>query len=168
MMAAMFEQGLGARLGADRVLVQSAGFGPPGLPAIADAVDAMGRRNLDVSAHRSQQVSADLVQGVDVVLTAERDHVVKIAALSPQAFRYSMTMPEFLRLASGLPSGDRQGLTEWLQSLTADRSASGYLRADVDEINDPTGSAARVFERAVVELEQQCAETAQLLCGALR
>ena len=166
MMAAMLESMLGERLGADRVEVTSAGFGPAGIPAIEDAVDAMSRRHLDVSAHRSQQVTADLLADVDVVLTAERDHVVKVAALSPSVFRVTMTLPEFFQLAVADPFGGADDISGWLTGLTSQRTAGHYLRDDIDEIADPTGSPARAFEAAVVVLEQQCVEASGLLARA--
>ena len=166
MTAAMLGSLLDRRLGPGSAMVRSSGFGPAGLPAIDDAVDAMKRRGLDVSAHRSTETSQRLVDGADVILTAERDHVVKIAALSPGAFRRAMTLPEFLARASSseLPDGD-QTARIWVETLTADRLAAGYLRGDVPEIADPTGSAHRVFEAAVVVMEQQCTDAAAWLAS---
>jgi protein-tyrosine-phosphatase len=163
MMAAMLEAMLIERLGAGRAVTTSAGFGPAGIPAIVDAVEAMCRRGLDVSGHRSQQVTPILLEEADVVLTAERDHVVKIAALSPSAFPKTTTLPEFLQLAVRNPFRSQDGFSEWVRSLTSDRTAGQYLRADVDEIADPTGSPPRIFETAVVGLEQRCSETAGYL-----
>jgi protein-tyrosine phosphatase len=164
MMAAMLESMLGERLGTDGVQVRSGGFGPEGLPAIADAVEAMRRRGLDVSGHRSAPTTAALVNDADLVLTAEREHVVKIASLSPAAFRRTMTLPEFLAAAALAPI-DREtaDIRSWVQSLTEGRTASAYLREPVPEVADPTGSVPRAFERAVVEIEQQCHEVADWL-----
>lgn len=163
MMAAMLDSMIGERIGSGSVVVASAGFGPAGIPAIADAVDAMNRRDLDVSGHRSQQVTGELLGTADVVLTAERDHVVKIAALSPPSFPITMTLPEFLQLAVSDPFREHGDLSEWLRELTIDRKASQYLRADIDEVADPTGSPKRIFEAAVVALERNCAEAAGYL-----
>ncbi len=158
MMEAMLRSMLVERLGQDAVQIRSSGFGPVGLPAIDDAVDAMRRRGLDVSAHRSSTTTASLVDGADLILTAERDHVVRIAALSPDAFRRAMTLPEFLALTE---SGDRDPDLEvrtWAGSLTGERTASIYLRESIPEVADPTGSMPRAFEAAVVGIEQQCRE----------
>jgi protein-tyrosine phosphatase len=166
MMAALLERLLATELGVGAVMIRSAGFGPVGLPAIPDAVDAMERRGLDVSGHRSSETTARLVDGADVILTAERDHVVKIAALSPSAFPRAMTMPEFLdRAAAGAVGEATDGRTarERLAMLTADRAAGAYLRSAVPEIDDPTGRPTRAFEAAVVALEQQCVEAARWL-----
>jgi protein-tyrosine phosphatase len=164
MMAALLESFLRERLGADRVQVRSGGFGPEGLPAIADAVEAMRRRGLDVSGHRSRPVTVDDLTDVDVVLTAERNHVVRVAALSPQVFGRAMTLPEFLDRAH---AGERDvdDPSGWIPLLTADRTASAYLSSATPEIVDPTGSASRAFDAAVERLEQQCREASQLLVG---
>lgn len=168
MMAALLERMLTAALGVDVVMVRSAGFGPAGLPAIPDAVDAMERRGLDVSGHRSSEITTRLVDGADAILTAERDHVVKIAALSPPAFPRAMTLPEFVeRAAIAVPTegcGD-QAVRELMEMLTANRAAGEYLRSAVPEIDDPTGSPTRAFEAAVVALEQQCGDAARWLAA---
>ncbi len=154
MMAALIAQGLAVR-GID-VEVASAGFGPPGMPAIDDAVDAMARRGLDVAAHRSRQVAPDLLAPADLIVTAERDHVVKIAAMSPAVFTRTMTLPEVLSRTASVVGFDLDDVRAWAAALTADRRASEYLRADVPEVFDPTGSPRRAFEAAVVDIEAQC------------
>lgn len=162
MMAALVESMLTERLG--RVIVRSSGFGPVGLPAIDDAVAAMKRRGLDVSQHRSGSTTLALVDGADLIITAERDHVVKIAALSRSAFARAMTLPELLALAADVPlAPDGAGVREWAESLTAARTAGAYLREPVAEVADPTGSTPRAFEAAVVEIERQCGEVSALL-----
>lgn len=158
MSAALLDAMLVDRLGVGAANVLSSGFGPAGLPPIDDAVDAMSRRGLDVGEHRSTSTTASLVDGADLILTAERDHVVKIAALSPAAFRRAMTLPEFLAAAASAGDDADVGLRSWVESLTAERTASAYLREPIPEVADPTGSAPRVFEAAVVTIEQQCRE----------
>lgn len=163
MTAAMLASMLEAKLGPGVADVSSLGFGPEGLPSIPDAVDAMRRRGLDTSAHRSRKVTAENVDVADLVLTAERDHVVKIAALSPAAFRRSMTLPEFLDLAASADPEPGNTLRDWATALTAERTARAYLVADIGEIDDPTGTAPRHFEAAVVEMEEQCRRTVEYL-----
>ena len=160
MMAALLGSMFDDRLGPGAVQIRSSGFGPVDLPAIDDAVDAMRRRGLDVAHHRSSATTALLVDGADLVLTAERDHVVKIAALSPQAFRRTMTLPEFLAVAADSPVADdpAQDVRAWVESLTEHRSAGAYLRDPVPEVADPTGTPPRAFEASVVAIEQQCRE----------
>lgn len=168
MMAALLEAMLTARLGASSVVVRSSGFGPAGVPAIDDAVAAMRRRHLDVSAHRSQTTTGSLVDGADIILTAERDHVVRIAALSPPAFRRAMTLPEFLSRTADVTLDTDVGVRRWVEETTATRTAGAYLRDPIAEVTDPTGSIPRAFEQAVVAIEQQCTEVAELLACIVR
>lgn len=176
MSAALLNSMLTERLGAGAVQIRSSGFGPVDLPPIDDAVDAMRRRGLDVAAHRSSTTTASLVDGADVILTAERDHVVKIAALSPGAFLRAMTLPEFLSYAAnalddrGAAIGDVGGdaVRRWTEQLTASRRAVEYLRDPIPEVADPTGSTPRAFETAVVAIEQQCREAAMHLATRAR
>jgi protein-tyrosine phosphatase len=168
MMAALLESMLTERLGAGAVFIRSSGFGPADLPPIDDAVDAMRRRGLDISDHRSTATTAELVDGADLVLTAERAHVVKIAALSPGAFERTMTLPEFLAATASTPVGAGDDLRSAVRSLTRRRTASGYLREQVAEIVDPTGSSPRTFEAAVALIELQCRDAASWLAARSR
>jgi protein-tyrosine-phosphatase len=124
----------------------------------------MRRRGLDVSQHRSTATTSALVDVADVIVTAERDHVVRIAALSPAAFRRSMTLPEFLaRAGDARAAPEHDGVRAWVESLTAERTAATYLRDPIPEVADPTGSSPRAFEAATVEIERQCADASALL-----
>lgn len=164
MMAALLGDRLGRTLGRETVRMRSAGFGPEGLPAIPDAVEAMRRRGLDVADHRSSAVTAEHVGWADLVLTAERDHVVRCAALEPTGFRRTMTLPELLAAAPRSRVGATT-VAAWAAELSEGRTAAEYLRGDVPEVADPTGSAPRLFEAAVVALEQQCDAAAALIAA---
>jgi protein-tyrosine-phosphatase len=168
MMAAFLQAQLDERLGAGTVAVGSSGFASEGWPPIDDAVTAMSRRGIDVSAHRSRLTTPDLVETADLIITAERDHVVRVASLSTAAFTRTMTLPEALARSadrSGRAAGG--GIVPWAVSLTSGRTAAAYLREPVREVADPTGTSARVFEQAVAEIERQCGELSLLVVAAL-
>jgi protein-tyrosine phosphatase len=167
MTMAMLQRNLDELLGSGAAIVRSLGFGPEDIPSIPDAVDAMKRRCLDTSGHRSRKVTKDSIEPADLVLTSERDHVVKIAAISPDAYRRSMTMPEFLALAKLNEPVAGESLREWVTSLTEQRTARDYINGDVAEIFDPTGSAPRAFERSVVGMETMCEQAARLIAGVV-
>jgi protein-tyrosine-phosphatase len=109
-------------------------------------------------------VTVDDLTDLDVVLAAERNHVVRVAALSPQVFGRAMTLPEFLERALAVEQ-NADDASGWVTLLTADSTASSYLSGATPEIFDPTGSAPRAFEAAVARLEAQCREAAQLLAA---
>jgi protein-tyrosine phosphatase len=159
MTMAMLQRNLDDRLGAGAATVGSLGFGPEDMASIPDAVAAMARRGLDTSGHRSRQVTDQNVESADLILTSELDHVIKIAAISPSAYRRTMTMPEFLELAAWREPPAGGELRDWVTELTAERTARDYINGGVGEIFDPTGSAPRAFEKSVVEMEAMC-ETA--------
>ncbi|MFK7919160.1 MAG: low molecular weight phosphatase family protein [Ilumatobacter sp.] len=163
MSMAMLQDGLDRRLGAGRAVVRSLGFGPEDERAIDDAVDAMRRRSLDVTEHRSRKVSALRVDPADLILTAERDHVVKIASESQAAYRRSFTLPEFLQRVASDPVADGRSISAWANDLSAGRLASDYLQSDDLDVFDPTGSSRRRFARSVDEISAMCDQVVELL-----
>jgi protein-tyrosine phosphatase len=163
MMASLLQSQLDQRLGPGRARVSSSGFASEGWPAIDQAVTAMARRGFDVSGHRSRSTTLELVEEADLIVTAERDHVVRVAALSPAAFARTMTLPEALARAGDLVGGAAGDLRAWAESLTTGRTAAVYLREPVPEVADPTGSAGRPFESAVALIERQCTELSALV-----
>ena len=108
-------------LGVGCVVVRSLGFGPEGMPAIPDAVAAMRRRGLDVSGHRSRMVTAERIESADLILTSERDHVVKIAGESPTAYRRAFTLPEFCERIASDPGAGGRSLAAWATDLSNER-----------------------------------------------
>ncbi len=167
MTMAMLQRMLDERLGRGAAVVRSLGFGPEDMPSIPDAVEAMKRRDLDTSDHRSRKVTKDNIEPADLVLTSEVDHVIKIAAISPDAYRRSMTMPEFLALAESNEPPPGTSFRDWASGLTAERTARDYINADVAEIFDPTGSAPRTFEKSVVGMEHMCEQATRLIAGVV-
>ncbi len=158
MSMAMMQSQLDARLGPGQAIVRSLGFGPEGVPAITDAVEAMRRRGLDVSEHRSRKVTGPRVDLADLILTAEKDHVIRIAGESPAAFARAFTFPEFCRLAAVSPALDDLPLRDWVTTLSQGRRAADYLRSHIPEVADPTGLPARQFEASTVVIETLCTE----------
>ena len=157
MSMAMLQAGFDQRLGPGRAVVRSLGFGPEGIAAFSDAVDAMRRRGLDVTEHRSLMVTAERVASADLILASEKDHVIKIASVSPTASRRTFTLPEFCDRIASDPLADGRTLAAWMTDLSEGRSAGEYLRSEVPEVADPTGSSRRKFEAATVGIEELCA-----------
>ena len=165
MSMAMLQAGFDRRIGPGRVEVRSLGFGPEGRAAIGDAVDAMQRRGLDVTRHRSERVTADRLEWADLILTSEKDHVIKIASESPPAFARSFTLPEFCDRLTVDPAAQGRSLTAWIADLSAGRRAGEYLRGRIPEVADPTGSSRRRFEAATARIEEMCDQVVDGLAG---
>lgn len=71
---------------AERVQVSSAGtWARAGVPATPTAVEVMAERGIDISAHRSQEVSAEILAEADLVLVMTRSHAESLIAEFPDA-----------------------------------------------------------------------------------
>jgi protein-tyrosine phosphatase len=66
--------------------VRSAGIAAlVGRPADPVAVALLAERGIDLSAHRARQLTAQMVEGVELVLVMEKRHVLDVEALTPAA-----------------------------------------------------------------------------------
>lgn len=137
------------------VILETAGFREGGLPPTDETVRLLAKRGIDVSHHQSQPIDADVVNRADIVLTAERQHVVDIASRWPDAFPRTFTLPELVTRAERI--GPRAGvpLAEWLRLVNDGRPVGvGYLNStDVLEIDDPTGRAPSVWRSCFDEVD---------------
>ncbi len=70
-----------ARSGECGVYVESAGtWAQAGVPATNDAVTVMAVRGIDITAHRSREVSAAMIDAADLVLVMTTGHLEALAA----------------------------------------------------------------------------------------
>ncbi len=75
MAAALFNKKMEQMGLSDRCQAQSAGtWGRDGYPAAEEAIQMMQAHGLDISAHRSREVNAEIVNTADLILTMERGH----------------------------------------------------------------------------------------------
>lgn len=146
-----------SKLGID-LHIETAGFAEEGQPPTARVADVLRSMRLDVDRYASRRVTADAVRSADVIVTAERRHVVEIAGAWPQALPKTMTLPEIVHRADALA---RRGgppipaLDEWLAKLNEGRpTALDYLDAtDVGEIDDPTGDGPAGFRQCFERID---------------
>jgi protein-tyrosine phosphatase len=134
--------------------VSSAGTQPGGYPAIDGAVRLLAGRGIDVRDHRSRLLTDDIVLGSDLIVTAERAHVVAIAGRWPSAFSTTFTLPEIVALA-GDSRRDGASVADWVLGLGGDRPVGlDYLDAHtVEEIEDPTGRQPAVWDRVFAQID---------------
>jgi len=89
----LFKKLLGGR---GDIVVQSAGVSAGrGLPASGDAVDAMARDGINLSAFRSQPVSDELVQKASHIFVMTRDHMRMLELFYPEAAGKTRLIREF-------------------------------------------------------------------------
>lgn len=135
--------------------VASAGLVTEDRPASKYGIEAMARRDIDISGHRSQRLSFDLVGRANLVIGMERQHVREVAVLDPQVFGVTFTLPELARrLTAQGPRTAAESVDAYLRRSTDGRRPTDLLRDEPhDEVDDPYGRSAREYEATAVEIE---------------
>ena len=144
--------------------VRAVGFGESGLPTTAEARRLLAERRIDVRHHRSRRITDDDVARADLIVTAERMHVVEIAGRWPGAFAKTMTLPELVQRGEDVQRVRGLGFTEWLDAMAVGRPQNlDYLDADIGEITDPTGLSPGVWKTCIDQIEELTGRAAGLL-----
>lgn len=119
-------------------------------PATGGAVDTARRLGLDLSAHRSRPVDAELAAGADLLVTMERRHTLDLVNRHDAPAGRVFTLPELSAWATGRPPGPDETIEAWLHRLGADRTPLEALGAG--EIDDPVGRSNRRYRRTAAEI----------------
>ncbi|MEO6125489.1 MAG: hypothetical protein ABIR32_17465 [Ilumatobacteraceae bacterium] len=138
-------------------IVSTAGLKPGGEPAMDRAVRLLADVGVDVGAHRSRGLSTDCISAADLVLTAERQHVVSIVGMWPTAFAHTFTLPEAAERVRAADTRGTRSVDEWLGGATAALRPTGldYLDAStVGEVDDPTGQSPATWARVFAEIDE--------------
>lgn len=147
--------------------VHAAGFGEPGLAPTADTTRYLATRGIDVSVRRSRRVGAADVERADLIVTAERMHVVEIAGRWPDAFERTMTLPEVVQRSRAVDVSACIDLAALLDAVSIGRPHHlDYLDADIDEIPDPTGEPPGAWRATIEVIDALTAELAALLAAS--
>jgi protein-tyrosine-phosphatase len=132
--AAAFREELGAD--AERVEVLSAGTAASdGQPASAGASEAAERAGLDLTAHRSQRPSAELLGSADLVLVMEPEHARVAAAL-------------------GADPGRTHLLSEWPESGETALAVSDPFGGSLEAYEECLGRIRRHVRRIVPRIRE--------------
>ena len=144
-------------------LVRSAGFSDGGRPAMPDAIRVLREQGIDATDHHSTRVDTAMANESDLLLTAERLHVVRLVEDDGSLFKKVFTLPEFVQLAT--ISGPRLGrpMAEWLELVGLGRTHATFLAAQPPEISDPTGMTHATFAATVERIDGWCHTIASLL-----
>jgi protein-tyrosine phosphatase len=136
----MQERGVTGRVG-------SAGFLGSGHRATDDAIATMADIGVDLSGHRSRKVTADLLDGTDLVITMTRQHLIDIASLTPDGWERGFQIRDLVQRAVAVgPRG--QPFETWLASVNSGRSRAGLLSTPLgDDIADPIGGTRADYQR---------------------
>lgn len=127
----------------------------PGQPPPAHMLSVLLGKGIDASGHRSRTLLPELVDGADLLLTMERQHLRAAAVLAPDAFAKTFTLKEFLRRALDVgPRAADEPMGAYLARVGAGRDPSELLTDDErDEVRDPHGGPLSGYQTSVEELE---------------
>lgn len=160
-MTAFLSRGLEVR-GIDAV-VMGAGFKEADREATPEVVEAMRNLDYDLRDHRSRTVSKPMVHGADLIVTAERIHVMRICEDDTSAFARTFTLPEFVLRAEQAGGRDGRPVSEWLPAVGAERTPATFIASSAREISDPTGLAPETVAATMVEIRDWCRRLVRLL-----
>jgi protein-tyrosine phosphatase len=134
--------------------VASAGLVSDGQPATDTAVDTMAARGLDITAHRSRRISSGLLAGPDLIVGMAREHVREAVVLRPELYTRTFTLKELVRRGSELgPRAPDRPVDEWLRAAHQGRTPVQLMgSSDLDDVADPVGRGAAVYEATAREL----------------
>ena len=146
------------------VEVETAGLAGEGMPATDLTMTMAERRGLDLTNHRSGELSPDLLASADLILGMERLHVREAVVAVPSTWPRAFTLKEFVRRAGPVGARPRgEPLVTWIARVHEGRERSDLLGASsVDDLADPTGGTVAEHEDTVEELEALLAQVVQL------
>jgi protein-tyrosine phosphatase len=158
---------LSLRLGSDAVTVGSAGLhalvGEPVAPDMARL------SHVPLDGFAARQLTAELVEDADLVLTMTREQRAAVVSKVPAAVRRTFTLAEFAALAevaerAGLPAGS---VAERLAALVAlaPRLRSQHAHGQGDDIDDPYGGRPADYARAMLRIRAAVERLATALTG---
>jgi protein-tyrosine phosphatase len=163
MAEALFQRRLDAR--GTPAHVGSAGLLPGGSPATEAAIEVMAAAGLDISEHRSRQVSPHLLDESDLVVTMTRQHLIEVTLMAPAAWPRMFQAVDLLRRAEKVgPRDQDEPMADWLVSVGDGRTRSGILAASLsDDVEDPVGQSAAVYRRTEQQLDDLFTRLAALI-----
>ncbi len=146
--------------------VSSAGTLPWPGGASAGARAALGERGIDLSAHRSRALDAEMVARADLVLAMTRNHAWAVASHDDDAATRTFLPAELVRLAGRV--GERaagEPVDAWAARLAAQRGDPRVPGHPQDEVADPAGQPLDVYRMTAERLAGELARVARLIGG---
>jgi protein-tyrosine phosphatase len=165
--AEAFLKGKLTAAGVTDVHVHSAGLLESGRAATDDNLDTMSLRGIDLSEHRSRQMTDAMLGAADLIVAMAREHVREVAVSVPDAWPRTFTLRELVRRGNEIgPRQSGQPLDEWLAKAHAGRSPAHLLGSSADDdVADPMGRGRHAYEVAADEIEALVNQLVDLVWG---
>lgn len=134
----------------------------------------------DVKSHRARQVTPEILEGSDLVLTMTREQRRFVVESNPHVTRRAFTVREFVRLANAttdeMLAGDLETVEgSNIEKLRASVHSVSLSRSQIPSVGDPTelevidpyGQSVEVHQSSAEQLVPAIGEVANLLRRAL-
>jgi protein-tyrosine phosphatase len=128
---------LARHTGADIVALSAGTHALDGTPMHPGAEAVLREWGVDASGFASRALSADLVAGADLVLTATRQQRAISVTLCPAAVRRVFTIRQFGRLSAGLDAGAPLPMAALLDAVARARGGLQPVPVEADDLADP-------------------------------
>jgi protein-tyrosine phosphatase len=135
--------------------VSSAGITLDGRAATDDAIRAAAAYDLDISAHRSRLMSAELVHAADLVIGMERLHAREAVVLGESLLPRCYTLKELVRRGEAVGRRRQdETIVAWLDRANAGRRPMELLgSSEDDDVADPYLGSQKVYAACIAELD---------------
>jgi protein-tyrosine phosphatase len=149
---------LAARLPADVTVISAGVHAYAGAPAAEGSRMLAEARGLDLTHHRSEAVTADLIASSDLILTMSERQRDLCAPLAPRAASRVFTIRELARLVgsvdvSGGPT-DPTARLAWLRDQAHLARPRALPAMDPEDVDDPIRAPWADWEAMAAELEE--------------
>jgi protein-tyrosine phosphatase len=149
------------------VRVESAGTGALVDHPVAPAMQRILRgKGIDTAGFRARRLDRSILDGADLVVTAEREHRAFVSRLSPEHAAKSFTLRQLARLLQVAPTeaSDGSPVSRVLERAQRARGLGGPASAE-DDIEDPWGRRAGVYRRTATQLDAGLEHLLRALSG---
>jgi protein-tyrosine phosphatase len=147
--------------------ISSAGFGPAGERAEAAAITVMMELGIDLTGHRSRQLTAGLCRAADLIVGMARHHVVDVASIESGAWTRTFPLVDLVgRTRHMAPLGVDEPIAAWVLRAHEGRTTSSVLALPAgDDISDPIGEPIDAYRRTRDRLDGLTAELARAMAA---
>jgi protein-tyrosine phosphatase len=130
-----------------------------------EVVEVMTPYGIDLTGHRSRELTRPLVADADLIIGMSRRHVQEIVLLDPPSWPKAFMLKELVR--RGDLTGPRrpdQGIRSWIDVAHGDRTRTSLAhRSAADEVPDPYGQSLDNYRGTAAELARLTAHLTGLL-----
>ncbi len=128
-----------------------------GRPMEKRAARVIRRAGADPEGFRTRRLTADLVAGADLILTATRGHRAAVVDLDPRAVRRTFTLRELAAIAAALPPGEVTGAQPADRAhalVAAAQRHRGLVPVGDLDIADPIGGRRKAYAQATAAIAE--------------